>query len=121
MPAAIDPKRPKQRFDQHPRLKKPAPLVDEAEARLLVASEKEYREILFRDFVKFCRDRGGIVISQPWHSPAVVLVPLGEPSRLEIALSCLPKYPFVQLPGTAARLSHGAFSELRRIAVRLWP
>ena len=77
-------------------------------ARLLVASEKEYRETLFRDFVKFCRDHGGLVISVPWTSPALVLVPLGdgETSRLEIALQRLPKYRVVKLPSMAARLSH---------------
>jgi hypothetical protein len=111
------------RLDHHPRVirkKKPVAVLDDDQARLTLP-EKQYRELLFKEFVSFARQHDGVVISVPWRSPAVVLVPLGEPSRLEIALSCLPKYPFVQLPGTAARLSHGAFSELRRIAVRLWP
>jgi hypothetical protein len=114
----------KQRLDCHPRVvrkKKPVAVLDDDQARLMFADEKTFRETLFRDFVKFCREHDGVVISVPWQSPAIVLVPLGEPSRLEIALSCLPKYPFVKLPSTAARLSHGVFYEMRQIAVRLWP
>jgi len=117
----------RQRLDCHPRAvrkkAKPAPLLDDLDARLLMAAdEKTYREILFRDFVKFCRDHDGFVVSQPWRSPAVVLVPLGdgETSRLEIALSCLPKYRVVKLPSTAARLSHGVFETMRQIEVQLW-
>jgi hypothetical protein len=125
MAVAIDAKPSKQRFDQHPRLKrlkpKPAPLQDEAEARLLIADEKTFRETLFRDFVKFCRDHGAYVVSVPWHSPARVLVPPdGETSALEIALARLPKYRVVQIPAMAVRLSHGVFSDMRQIEVTLW-
>ena len=102
--------------------KKPQPvaLTDDP---LLYRDEKAYREALFRDFVRFCRDHDAFVVSVPWQSPAVVMVPLGdgETSRLEIALQQLPKYRVTQLPGPAARLSHGAFREMRRIAVTLWP
>jgi hypothetical protein len=79
---------PKQNLGAHPRAvrKKPQPvaLIDDP---LLYRNEKAYREALFRDFVKFCREHGGFVVSQPWRSPATVLVPLGdgETSRLEIA------------------------------------
>ena len=122
MPVAVDPK-PRQNLGEHPRAirKKPQPaaLTDDP---LLYRSEKTYREQLFRDFVKFCRDHGGFVVSVPWQSPAVVQVPLGdgETSRLEIALQQLPKYRVVQLPGTAARLSHGVFETMRELEVRLW-
>jgi hypothetical protein len=121
--ATIDPKTSKRRWDNLPRIvrKKPQPvaLIDDP---LLYRDEKAYREALFRDFVRFCRDHGGFVISVPWQSPALVLVPLGdgETSRLEIALQQLPKYPFVKLPATAARLSHGVFETMRELEVHLW-
>jgi hypothetical protein len=124
--SAIDAKPTKRRFDQSPRLarkaKKPAPLIDPVEARLATASEKEYREILFRDFVKFCREHDAVVISQPWQSPAVVLVPLGdgETSRLEIAMLRLPKYRVTKLPATTTRLSHQIFETMRQLEVHLW-
>ena len=115
----------RRRWDSHPRVArkaKPKVALDDTEAHL-VLPEKQYRELLFRDFVRFCRDHDAFVVSVPWQSPAVVMVPLGdgETSRLEIALQQLPKYRVTQLPGTAARLSHGAFREMRRIAVTLWP
>jgi hypothetical protein len=121
---AIDAKPPKQRFDQHPHLKrqaKPKVALDDIEAHL-VLPEKEYRELLFRDFVKFCREHDAFVVSVPWRMPARVLVPLGdgETSRLEIALQQLPKYRVVKLPNTAARLSHGVFETMRELEVRLW-
>jgi hypothetical protein len=87
----------------------------------LVLPEKQYRELLFRDFVKFCRDHGGVVVSVPWCSPAVVLVELGENSPLEIALQAVPRFKVTRLPNTAIRLSHGRFQEMREIEVRLWP
>ena len=68
----------------------------------------------------FCRDHGGFVVSQPWRSPAVVLVPLAEPSPLEIALQRLPKFRYRVMPSTAARLSHGVFETMRQIEVTLW-
>jgi hypothetical protein len=120
---AIDAKPSKQNLGEHPRTvrKKPQPaaLIDDP---LLYRSEKAYREALFRDFVRFCREHGGVVISQPWRSPATVLVPLGdsETSRLEIALQQLPKYRVVKLPSTAARLSHGVFETMRELEVHLW-
>jgi hypothetical protein len=122
--AAIDAKS-KRRWDNHPRIvrKKPQPIVldDEAEARLRM-SEAEYRRELFRSFVKWAREHDGVVISQPWHSPALVLVPLGdgETSALEIALERLPKYKVTKLPATATRLSHGIFQTMRQIEVHLW-
>jgi hypothetical protein len=76
MPVAV----PKQRLDQHPcivRKAKPKVALDDAEARLLLP-EKQYREMLWLDFCRFARSHGGIVVSVPWRSPAVVLVPLGE-------------------------------------------
>jgi hypothetical protein len=124
--AAIDPKPSKRRWDSHPRLarrvKKPAPLVDEAAARLLCASEKEYRETLFADFCRFARSYGAFVVSVPWQSPALVLVPLGdgETSPLEIALQQLPKFRVTKLPATTTRLSHGVFEAMRQIEVTLW-
>jgi hypothetical protein len=122
MAAAIDSKR--RRWDNHPRVArkaKPKVALDDTEAHL-VLPEKQYRELLFRDFVRFCRDHDAFVVSVPWQSPAVVQVPLGdgETSRLEIALQQLPKYRVVQLPGTAARLSHGVFETMRQIEVTLW-
>jgi len=122
----IPAKRSTRRWDNNPRIVRKAKpkqvALDDDEARLRLP-EKEFRELLFRDFVRFCRAHRGVVISTPWCSPAVVQVPLGdgETSRLEIALARLPKYPFIRLPGTAARLAHGAFSEMRRIEVCLWP
>ena len=126
MPVAVDPKPSRQRFDQHPRAirKKPQAVVldDEAEARLRM-SEAEYRRELFRSFVKWAREHDGVVISVPWQSPAVVLVPLGDgqDSELEIALRNLRKYPVTKVPGTMTRLSHGIFETMRPIEIRLWP
>jgi hypothetical protein len=125
---AIDPKRPKQNLGAHPRLKrvkpKPAPLLDDLEARLLmVTDEKTYRETLFRDFVKFCREHDGVVVSVPWQSPARVLVPLGddgEKSRLEKAFERFPKYRIVKLPAMVSRLSHGVFQTMQQLSIELW-
>jgi|SRR5262249_38403191 len=112
----------KQRFDQAPlavrKKPQPAALTDHP---LLYRSEKAYREALFRDFVKFASSYGGVVISVPWCSPAVVLVELGENSPLEKALQAVPRFKVTRLPGTAIRLSHGRFRELRSISVVLWP
>jgi len=125
MPGGIDPTPARKRLDQFPRpvrkKLKPAPLIDETEARLLLP-EKQFREALFKDFVRFCHSHGGVVVSVPWTSPAVVLVPLGdgETSALEIALQQLPKYKVVKLPATVTRLSHGVFSEMHQIEVVLW-
>jgi hypothetical protein len=125
MAVAVDPKPSRQRFDQHPRpvrKAKPKVALDDAEAHLMLP-EKQYRELLFRDFVRFCRDHDAFVVSVPWRSPVTVQVRLadGEPSRLEIALQQLPKYRVMKLPSTAARLSHGVFETMRQIEVRLWP
>ena len=57
--AAIDSKPSNRRWDSHPRVArkaKPKVALDDTEARL-VLPEKQYRELLFRDFVKFCRER----------------------------------------------------------------
>jgi hypothetical protein len=122
--SAISAKPSKQGFDQAPRLarkaKKPAPLIDPVEARLATASEKEFREILFKDFVRFVHQRGGVVVSQPWRSPAVVLVPLGETSELEKALEALSRYKFTKLPGTEMRLAHGTFRQMVKLGIVLW-
>src|SRR5215471_11458978 len=114
MPVTADQK--PRRFDVHPRLKraKPKPATLDDNELHLVLPEKQYRELLFRDFVRFCREHGGFVVSVPWQSPVTVQVRLadGEPSRLEIALQQLPKYRVVKLPSTAARLSHGIFETM---------
>jgi hypothetical protein len=121
--AAIDPKN--RRWDSHPRVArkaKPKVALDDNELHL-VLPEKQYREQLFRSFVAFCREHDGVVISVPWRSPAVVLVPLGDgqDSELEIALRNLKKYPVTKVPGTMTRLSHGIFETMRPIEIRLWP
>ena len=122
--AAIDARPSKQNLGHHPRTvrkAKPKVALDDTEAHL-VLPEKEFRQLVFASFVKFCRDHGGVVVSVPWQSPAVVQVPLGdgETSRLEIALSRLPKYRVVKLPAIAVRLSHGVFETMRQIEVTLW-
>jgi hypothetical protein len=58
---------PGQRLDQHPRpdrrnAKKPDDGDDAALHRL---DEREYRERLFADFVKYCRDAGAWVVTPP--------------------------------------------------------
>src|SRR5262249_31740903 len=108
------------RFDVRPRLArkaKPKVALDDTEAHLLLP-EKQYRELLWLDFCRFCRQHDAFVVSVPWRSPARVLVPLGDgqDSELEIALSCLPKYRVVKLPSTAARLSHRGFETMRGLA-----
>jgi hypothetical protein len=116
------------RLDHHPRVKrtKPKPVVlgDDAEQVMLFygLDERTYREQLFRDFVLFCRKHDGFVISQPWHSPAVILVRLGdgETSPLEKAMQALPRYQVTKLPGTTIRLSHGIFETMRQLQVQLW-
>ena len=115
----------KRRWDSHPRVArkaKPRVALDDTEAHFLLP-EKQYRELLFHDFVRFCRDHDGVVISVPWQSPAVVLVPLGDgqDSELEIALRNLRKYPVTKVPGTMTRLSHGIFETMRPTEIRLWP
>jgi hypothetical protein len=126
MPGAIDQKPTKQRFDQHPRLKrkatKPAPLIDDAEARLKIADEKLFRAALWADFAKFAKSHGAFVVSPPDHSPVrcQVLLSDGEISPLEIAMRALPKYPVVKLPTMAARLAHGAFQRMHELEIVLW-
>jgi hypothetical protein len=111
------------RFDVRPRLarkKKPvAPLADDIEARLLLTtSEREYREILFRDFVKMCRDCNAWVISPPFERRCRVLVPDG--STLLDRLKQLPRFPVATIPGLKHRLTHGRFVPVREIEVQLW-
>ena len=119
--AAIDPKPSKRRFDEHPRLKrkatKPAPLIDPI-AALMYRDEKAYREALFRDFVKFCRDAGAWVVSAPFERRCRVLVPDGSP--LIERLAELPRYPVATLANVSHRLTHGRFVPVREIEVQLW-
>jgi hypothetical protein len=120
---AIDAKPPRPRLDQHPRLKrqkpKPAPLLDDLDARLLMAAdEKTYRETLFRDFVKFCARCGAWVVSAPFEKRCRVLVPDGSP--LLERLAELPRYPVASLPGISHRLTHGRFVRVSEIEVLLW-
>jgi hypothetical protein len=119
---AIDPKPPKQHWDNRPRparrATKPAPLLDDAQARLLIADEKTFREMLFRDFVKFCRDAGAWVVSPPFDRQCRVLVPDGSP--LLERLTQLPKYPVVKLPNVSHRLQGGRFVPVSEIEVHLW-
>src|SRR5215470_13108085 len=114
---------PAQRLDKWPRLKrvksKPAPLLDDLEARLLLTtSETEYRQILFRDFVKFCRDAGAWVVSAPFERQCRVLMPQDSP--LLERLAQLPKYPVVKLENLSHRLTHGRFIPVTEIQVTLW-
>jgi hypothetical protein len=96
-----------------------APLLDNLEARLLLtASEREYRETLFRDFVKFCRDAGAWVISPPFERRCRVLVPDG--STLLERLAELPRFPVVKLPNVSHRLQGGRFITVTEIQVTLW-
>jgi hypothetical protein len=123
---AIDAKPPKQRLDARPRLikrlkpKPAATLADDAAQVMLYygISEQTYRETLFRDFVKFCRDAGAWVISPPFERRCRVLVPDGSP--LPERLAQLPKYPVVKLPNVSHRLAHGRFVPVSEIEIRLW-
>jgi hypothetical protein len=122
MPAAIDPKPPRQRFDQHPRAvrkKPPQPVVldDEAKARLRM-TEAEYRRELFRSFVKWARECNAWVVSAPFERRCRVLVPDG--SRLLERLKQLPRYPVVILPNVSQRLQAGRFIPVQEIEVELW-
>src|SRR5262249_26823748 len=97
MPGAIDPKPPRQRFDQHPRVvrraKPKSAVLDDAEPHLLLP-EKEYRRRLWNDFAAFVKSHGGFVVSPPDHGTVRCHVRLadGEPSPLEKAMQALPKY-----------------------------
>jgi hypothetical protein len=118
---ASDPKPSKRRLDHHPRLarkKKPvAPLLDDLEARLLLP-EREYRETLFRDFVKFCRDAGAWVVSPPFERRCRVLMPPDSP--LLERLAQLPRYPVVKMPNVSHRLHGGRFIPVIELQVTLW-
>ena len=98
----IDPRPSKRRFDTHPRAvrKKPQPvaLTDDP---LLYRDEKTYRETLFRDFVRFCRDAGSWVVTPPFERRCRVLVPDGSP--LLERLAQLPRYPVATIPGISHR------------------
>jgi hypothetical protein len=127
MPAAIDPNRPKQRFDQHPRVarlarKKPAPVTlgdDAAQVMLFYGlTERDYRDRLHRDFVKFCRDADAWVVSAPFERQCRVLVPDGSP--LLERLAQLPRYPVATMPGKSHRLHGGRFIPVTEIQVTLW-
>jgi hypothetical protein len=120
MTAAIDPKPPKRRFDQHPRLarvarkKPPVTLGDDAAQVMLFygLSERDYRETLFRDFVRFCRDAGAWVVSAPFERRCRVLMPPDSP--LLERLAQLPKYPVVKMPNVQHRLQ--GVTELQIVA-----
>jgi hypothetical protein len=111
------------RFDVRERLKrvkpKPAPLLDDIVARLLLtANEREYRRILFRDFVKLARDCNAWVISPPYERRCRVLLP--PDSTLLQRLAELPRFPVVKIPGISQRLTHGRFVSVQEIEVQLW-
>jgi hypothetical protein len=121
MPAAIDPKPPKQRFDQHPRAvrKKPAPVtLDDTAEALLRMSEGEYRRQLFKDFCRFCRDAGAWVVSSPLERVCRVQMPDGSPLLERLAQR--PKFPVVISPGVTHRLQGGRFIEVSEVMVTLW-
>ena len=125
MPAAIDPKRPKQNLGQHPRLKriarkKPAPVTlgdDAAQVMLFYGlSEREYRVRLFADFTRFCRQHDGWVISPPNEGRARVQVAEGS----ELLEKLPPRYPVVKLENLSHRLQAGRFVEVSEYLVTLW-
>jgi hypothetical protein len=123
MAVAVDPKPARKRLDQFPRpvrkKLKPAPLLnDPALAVLLFGDEKQYREQLFRDFVKFCRDAGAWVISSPLERVCRVQMPDGSP--LLERLAQLPRFPVVKLPNVSQRIQGGRFIETQEIEVELW-
>jgi hypothetical protein len=115
----------KQRLDCHPRAVrkkvKPAPLLDDAEAYLLLP-EKEYRQRLWNDFAAFVKSHGGHVVSPPDHSPVRCQVRLadGETSPLEKAMEALPKYKVTKLTSTAIRLSQHGFQQMAELEIVLW-
>jgi hypothetical protein len=121
MPSAIDPKSPKKRFDQHPRIlrKKPAPVTldDTAEALLRMSDGECHRE-LFKDFCRFCRDAGAWVVSSPLERVCRVQMPDGSPLLERLAQR--PKYPVVKMPAVSHRLQSGRFIEVQEIQVTLW-
>jgi hypothetical protein len=121
---AIDTKPSRRRFDQAPRLKRqkptPAPLLDDAEARLLIADEKTYRRHLWDDFARFARSHGGYVVSVPCHSPVRVQVP-AEDTSLENAMASLPRYRVIKLGSIGSRLAHGVCQTMRELEIYLWP
>ena len=121
---AIDAKPPRQRFDQHPRFArrkvKPAPLLDDAEAQLLLP-EKEYRQRLWNDFAAFVKSHGAFIVSPPDHGTVRCQVRLTDgDSQLEIAMRRLPKYRVTKLMSTATRLSHGTFQQMGELEITLW-
>jgi hypothetical protein len=127
MAVAVDPKRPRQNLGHHPRLarvakeKKPASSLgdDPAQYQLFWGlSEKAFREKLFADFCRFCRQNGGWVISPPNDGRAVVQVTEGSP--LPTLLKQWPRYLVAKMPGTSHRLTHGRFVPVTEIQVTLW-
>jgi len=119
--AAIDPRPSKRRWDNHPRVarKKPQPVaLDDPEAYLRIADEKQFRAELWHQFAKFARELGGFIITPPSHSP--VRLQLVDGSPLLERLAQLPRYPVVKLPNVSHRLAYGRFVPVREIEVQLW-
>src|SRR5215469_2333290 len=110
MPAAIDPKPPKRRLDNHPRLArqakpKPVTLGDDAAQVMLFygLSEREYRDRLFRDFTGFCRRHNAWVITPSHQGRAVVQIAEGS----ELLEKIPPRYPVARLAGISERIHGG--------------
>jgi hypothetical protein len=128
MAVAVDPKQSKQRFDARPRLatrlakkKKPTSALgdDPAQYQLFWGlSDKAFREKLFADLCRFCRQNGGWVISPPNDGRAIVQV--AEGSLLPELLAQWPRYPVVKLPNVSQRLQGGRFIPVTEIQVTLW-
>jgi hypothetical protein len=124
MATAIPAKRAARRWDSHPRVarraKPKAAVLEDAEAHLLLP-EKEYRQLLWRDFAKFVKTHGGYVVSPPDHGTVRCQVRLADgDSQLEIAMRSLPKYRVTKLMSTATRLSHGTFQQMSELEITLW-
>jgi hypothetical protein len=123
--AAIDSRPSSRRWDSHPRVArkakpKPVTLGDDAAQVMLFygIEEKTYREKLFVDLCRFCRQNGGWVISPSHQGRAVIQMAEGSP-LLEL-LAQWPRYPVAILPGTSHRLTHGKFVPVTEIQVTLW-
>jgi hypothetical protein len=125
MPAAIDAKPPRQRFDQHPRLKriarkKPAPVIlgdDAAEVMAFLGiTEREYRDRLFRDFIDFCRRHNAWVVSPSHQGRARVQIAEGSALLEKIP----PRYPVARLPGISERIQGGRMIPVAECLVTLW-
>jgi hypothetical protein len=126
MAVGIDPKPPKQRFDQHRLVRKklkaaPATLGGDAAEVMLYwgLSEREYRAKLWNEFAAFCRQNSAWAITPPHEGR--VRVQLAEGSMLLDRLAPLQKkYPVAILSNPSHRLTHGRFVPVTEIQVTLW-